>query len=32
MGVVSTFTSVVIREIRKGLEIVPSVWKKEVPK
>jgi hypothetical protein len=29
---VSTFTRVVTSEIRNGFEMVPSVWKKDVPK
>lgn len=32
MGVEQTLTRVVMREMRKGLEIVPSCWKKVVPK
>jgi hypothetical protein len=31
-GVESTLTSVVTSEMRKGLRIVPSCWKKVVPK
>lgn len=31
-GVEHTLTSVVISEIRNGFEMVPSVWKKVVPK
>jgi hypothetical protein len=31
MGVEQTLTRVVIKEIRKGLEIVPRSWKKVVP-
>lgn len=32
MGVDKTLTRVVMREMKKGLEIVPSCWKKVVPK
>jgi hypothetical protein len=32
MGVERTLTRVVMRPMRKGLEIVPSCWKKVVPK
>lgn len=31
-GVERTLTRVVIRPMRKGFEIVPKSWKKEVPK
>lgn len=32
IGVEQTLTSVVIKEIKKGFLIVPSCWKKVVPK
>jgi len=32
MGVETTLTSVVTSEMKKGFEMVPSCWKKVVPK